>query len=328
MSIEISVIVPVYNVAAYLPRCLESLSAQTAFDRAEVLLVDDGSTDESGRICDAFAAAHANARVIHKENGGVSTARNAGLDAAQGLCVAFLDADDFLRADALAVALEAMRRGADGVFFRYACVQGDEEVPCASASAEIWLEGPQVHLALLEHREGLLENVFKALRREAVGAARFPADLRCGEDAVFLFEALRGVRRAVIPAQTHYFYRVRPGSLMRSLNPEVLDQRILAHERVERIARETWPETAQTAQARTLFMRLYILNDMMDNPLVGDEACFRRHLRALRRNLAALLKNPSRLWPPSRKAYALAMCVCPGAARLLHRRRVRQRGNV
>ena len=74
-------------------------------------------------------------------------------------------------------------------------------------------------------------------------------------------------------------------------------------------------------------MRLYILNDMMDNPNVGDAACFRRHVRGLRRNLGALLKNRSRVWlPASRKVYALALCLCPGAARLLHKRRVRQRG--
>ena len=80
---KVSVIVTVYNVENYLPRCLDSLSAQTLED-IELLLVDDGSTDQSGRICDEYAKANANARVIHKENGGVSSARNAGLDAATG----------------------------------------------------------------------------------------------------------------------------------------------------------------------------------------------------------------------------------------------------
>ena len=80
------------------------------------------------------------------------------------------------------------------------------------------------------------------------------------------------------------------------------------------------------AQARTLFMRIFILNDLMDCPDMGDAACFRRHLGALRRNLGALMKNRERVWlPPSRKAYALVLCACPGAARLLHRRRVEKR---
>ena len=72
---EISVIVPVYNAEKYLPRCLRSIQEQTIFDQMEVILVNDGSADASGRICDEFAARHANARVLHKENGGVSSAR-------------------------------------------------------------------------------------------------------------------------------------------------------------------------------------------------------------------------------------------------------------
>ena len=82
MDAKISVIVPVYKVEEFLPRCLRSLEEQTIFAELEVLLVDDGSPDGCGRICDEFAARHANARVIHKAHGGLSVARNAGMDAA------------------------------------------------------------------------------------------------------------------------------------------------------------------------------------------------------------------------------------------------------
>lgn len=91
----VSVIVPIYNIAGRLPACLESLRAQTLTD-FECILVDDGSTDESGAICDEFAASFPAARVVHKPNGGLSSARNAGLDVARGRYVAFLDADDEL----------------------------------------------------------------------------------------------------------------------------------------------------------------------------------------------------------------------------------------
>ena len=92
---KVSVIVTVYNVENYLPRCLDSLSAQTLED-IELLLVDDGSTDQSGALCDMYAKSHPNARVIHKENGGVSSAHNAGLDAATGEFIGFVDSDDFI----------------------------------------------------------------------------------------------------------------------------------------------------------------------------------------------------------------------------------------
>ena len=325
MAETISVIVPVYNVEQYLARCLRSLAGQTAYARMEVILVDDGSTDASGRICDEFAAHHENARVLHRPNGGVSRARNAGIDAARGGYIAFVDSDDFLRRDAVEAALRYLDAGAQAVFFRMADVHGDEEARVADAPETLVLEGAEVHRALLTHRNGVLENAPKAYRRDAIGKERFPEDIRIGEDAVFLFRVCQHVQRAVIPAPALYFYRVHGKSSMHTLRPELLDERIRAHEEVERLTCATWPALAEVAQARTLYMRLFILNDMMDSPGVGDEACFRRHVKALRGQLGALLKNGGRRWlPPSRKVYAVLLCLCPPLARLLHRRRARR----
>ncbi len=97
---KISIIVPVYNVEQYLPRCMDSILAQT-FTDFEVLLVDDGSKDRSGAICDEYAAKDARIRVFHKPNGGVSSARNVGLDEAKGEWVNFVDADDIVSDDCL-----------------------------------------------------------------------------------------------------------------------------------------------------------------------------------------------------------------------------------
>ena len=91
----ISVIVPVYNAEKYLSRCIDSILVQT-FTCFELLLVDDGSTDCSGRICDEYAKRDTRIRVIHKENGGVSSARNLGLDNAKGEWICFCDSDDLL----------------------------------------------------------------------------------------------------------------------------------------------------------------------------------------------------------------------------------------
>lgn len=93
---KISVIVPVYNVEQYLPRCIDSILAQT-FTDFELLLIDDGSTDNSGKICDEYAKKKdTKIRVWHKENGGVSSARNMGLDFAKGEYIQFIDSDDFI----------------------------------------------------------------------------------------------------------------------------------------------------------------------------------------------------------------------------------------
>lgn len=91
----ISIIVPVYNVERFLPRCLESLMAQT-YETLEIILVDDGATDSSGAICDEYAAKDSRITVIHKKNGGLSSARNAGLEIARGAYIGFVDSDDWV----------------------------------------------------------------------------------------------------------------------------------------------------------------------------------------------------------------------------------------
>ena len=94
----ISVVVPIYNVEKYLPKCLDSLGSQT-YRNLEIILVEDGSPDACGEICDAYAAKDSRIKVIHKANGGVSSARNAGLAAATGELIAFVDGDDFVTPD-------------------------------------------------------------------------------------------------------------------------------------------------------------------------------------------------------------------------------------
>ena len=120
-----SIIVPVYNIKNYLPRCIESLLAQSDPD-FEGILVDDGSADGSGALCDAYAARDGRFRVMHKANGGLSSARNAGLDAARGEYILFLDGDDYLAPDAVQSlnAIAAAAGAFDFIQFRYAETDG------------------------------------------------------------------------------------------------------------------------------------------------------------------------------------------------------------
>lgn len=110
MNELISIIVPVYNVEAYLPRCLQAISDQT-YRNPEIILVDDGSTDRSGKLCEEFASKDARARVIHQPNAGLYAARNAGHDAAHGDYLFSPDADDYFHRDMLRLLHEAINRG-------------------------------------------------------------------------------------------------------------------------------------------------------------------------------------------------------------------------
>ena len=105
----VSVVIPVYNVEAYLPQCIESVTNQTYRD-LDIILVDDGSTDGSGKICDEYAARDGRIRVIHTENGGVSAARNKGIELSSSEFLSFLDSDDWMEPNAIEALLEAAKR--------------------------------------------------------------------------------------------------------------------------------------------------------------------------------------------------------------------------
>ena len=106
----ISVIVPVYNVKKYINRCVDSIIHQS-YKNLEIILVDDGSTDGSGFLCDNYKQVDSRIKVIHKENGGLSDARNAGLEIAVGKYVTFVDSDDWIRKDYAKLLLEAAQYG-------------------------------------------------------------------------------------------------------------------------------------------------------------------------------------------------------------------------
>lgn len=108
-KIILSIVVPIYNVERYLHKCVDSLLNQD-IDNYEIILVDDGSPDKSSQICDDYAAAHENIRVVHRKNGGLSAARNSGIEVAHGEYVMFVDSDDYIEPNVLGELLTQMER--------------------------------------------------------------------------------------------------------------------------------------------------------------------------------------------------------------------------
>lgn len=128
---KVSIIVPVYNVKQYLPKCIESIQSQTERD-IEIILVDDGSTDESGAICDCYAKEDSRISVIHQENGGLGAARNTGISAATAEYLLFIDSDDYVTADLVEKTYSAaVANAADMVVFGYQRVFENGEVDYA-----------------------------------------------------------------------------------------------------------------------------------------------------------------------------------------------------
>ena len=222
---RLSVIIPVYNAAAFLPACLSCLVGQTVFDQTEWILVDDGSTDGSAAFCDEFAAEHENAVAIHQPNGGVSAARNAGLERAQGVYVGFVDADDSLDADYFEkLLLAAEQTDSDFAFgsMTFDRKEAKRPQPLFFPAGTV-LEQEEIvrEFACKMLTDGAQNSVWsKVIRRSLLieNHVCFPVGIRIGEDKIFVLTVLKYCRRIVSVDTTGYYYRDVGTSAMHSDN--------------------------------------------------------------------------------------------------------------
>lgn len=214
-KVKISIVVPVYNADEYLDRCLHSVLDQE-FSSYEVILVDDGSTDASSLICDRYSSTDPRFVTLHQPNMGVSAARNAGINMAQGEYVMFLDADDALLPYALENMVESVR-GEDVV------VGGYGVLTCGVPSKEV---KPVRSFSYRgeEYRRFFEENIIrncelldapwaKLFRTKAIRNVRFNESLSYAEDKLFVFEVLSKANSALTVPHAVYAYHKREGSL-------------------------------------------------------------------------------------------------------------------
>jgi glycosyltransferase involved in cell wall biosynthesis len=212
----ISVIVPVYNVDNYIRRCLESLVNQT-YKNLEIIIVNDGSNDNSEQICYEFAEQDTRVKVIKQENGGVSKARNTGLDIAKGEYIGFVDADDFVDIEMYEILLKnAVKYSAE-----ISCCPLEKTKTLYPNSDRV----PSRQLCILEGIDGIKAflkqsllgfNVVNKLFKKGILTHKFNISLRIAEDACFLFESVINSNRIVYTQETTYFYYMRDGSATKS----------------------------------------------------------------------------------------------------------------
>ena len=196
MSIRVSIIVPVYNAEKYLRECVESVLGQTLSD-IELILVDDGSTDGSPALCDRYAVQDHRVKVIHKPNGRAASARNAGLRAASGEHVAFVDADDWISPDMYEKMLQT---NADVTLCDYVRFQGEKQFPFTHPNiAAGFYNKAQIREKIYPHlvMDGIeypitISNWALLIRREVIVKNRlsYREDIRISEDAPFGSEVL------------------------------------------------------------------------------------------------------------------------------------------
>lgn len=231
---QISVIVPVHNGASYLEECIDSILAQDC-EALEVLIVNDGSTDNTAELCDRLCGLHDCLRVITLPDLGVSVARNRGLEQARGAYVMFVDADDRLRPGVLKSLRGLLcRTDSDMAGCSFAAWGTPEEWERLRAEKGMpeELTGPDAG-KVYDSDSYLKENILrgntrcwsKLYRRDLIGQVRFREGLTIGEDMLFLVELLPRMRRAVETAYPGYGYYQNPGGAMRRpFTPDYMDQ--------------------------------------------------------------------------------------------------------
>lgn len=225
MGEKISVIVPVYNVEAYLERCVESILQQT-YAHFELILINDGSTDSSGQICDHLASQYENIKVYHIENAGVSNARNMGIQLATGSWVTFIDSDDFVTQDYLATLASAV----EGVNVGFVIAPLHHikngivtDLPSHSGKTELWSTEETMKELLMTTRTSFFP-VAKLFKRDLLADEKFNTNYHLAEDALFLTELLLKTRcSCVFIDKPVYYYDHREGSATTSVNRHVFD---------------------------------------------------------------------------------------------------------
>lgn len=254
----ISVIVPVYNVAEYLPECVDSIISQT-YTNLEIILVDDGSTDDCPRICDAYASKDSRIRVIHKENGGLSDARNAGLDICTGEWIGFVDSDDFIAPNMYQQLYKAaVSQNADIAVCQSVRYENGNFINSNKDKKKEVLHSKSEMINCMFCGGGQTISVcLKLYKADVFVDIRFPKGLT-NEDAFIILDVLdKSSCMAIIP-EALYFYRIRSASITnaKKWNENIFDT-VLAYKHNMAVLEKFYPENIDEGLCRLIWAYRY-----------------------------------------------------------------------
>lgn len=287
----ISVIVPVYNVAAYLPQCLDSILSQE-HEALEIILIDDGSTDASGALCDQYAAKDGRIRVIHQKNGGAAAAKNAGLRIAVGEYLSFVDSDDFLEPGAYRYMLETLKEcGADAGEFAFRDVYRNRAEEQVLFPERRVLEGLDYLVRFTQsYTCALLWN--KLYKRSLFDGVFFEEGHKI-DDEFFTYQGFLNARKVVCDGRIVYNYRRRASSVMLSpvSRSQLAKDRIEAHTKRREKVVERYPQLREIFDSEYLDALIYLGEHPSNTP---------ESYRMLKKCLADYLRQRGNTFPPRR----------------------------
>ena len=284
---KVSIIVPIYNVEKYLRRCVDSILAQT-FTDYELFLVDDGSPDGCGAICDEYAVKDARITVIHKENGGLSDARNVAIDIARGEYFSFIDSDDYVEPDMIESMYEALiETGSD------MAVCGMESFDETGITKEFYQ--PHVEMMTFEG-EARCEFLYqpcaccKLYKRDIFDGIRYPIG-RLYEDAFIFHYIMERAARIVYTGKVSYHYFLRSGSIMRSdyslHSTDIVDA---VYDRAINLERMEYLKDANEA-SMAVYTRAALAFKMLDRRVLENKKRLKEIKKLVKKRFPALMSN-------------------------------------
>lgn len=283
MDSLITVIVPVYNVEKYLNRCIDSILAQS-YKNLEIILVDDGSTDNSGEICDEYSRQDQRIVVIHKKNGGLSSARNAGLEFAKGNYIGFVDSDDFISDrmyESLVKELKDNPFAISNIMYVRTYESGENRssrVPHTKNEvllAQNYLEELLLHV-------GDVSVCTKLFPKQLIENLRF-VEGTLNEDLLFMIELIEKIDRIYFVGEVGYYYFVRKNSISSGYGKAIIDMQRNAFTVLDYVE-ENFPQLRRQAYRFALYQNMAYLLALPQFEARKDNLIYRSALRFVRCN--------------------------------------------
>ena len=277
----ISVIVPVYKVEPYIRKCVDSILGQT-FSDIQVILVDDGSPDQCGKICDEYAKQDNRVEVIHKENGGLSDARNAGIPYAKGEYIIFLDSDDYIENDMFE--------------YMYTRIKDSGADMATCGLYEVYKDRIETQKEEVDFIEDL----------------RFPKG-RLYEDIYYTVDLMQRIKKVAVGTKPKYYYLHREDSITgKAYRPKVFDI-IDGYTKNYEVVKEKFPSLTQEAECLWIWSRFIVLDKMLLQEDYKKLEGYQDLKRFIRGHILTILRNP--YFQPKRKISSVVLCVNTGLYR-------------
>lgn len=303
---QISVVVPVYKVRAYLHKCVDSILNQS-FQDMEVILVDDGCPDSCGAICEEYAKKDSRVKVVHKENGGLSDARNAGLQYVTSEYVIFIDSDDYIKRDMLEYLYHNIKEhNADIATCGVYDVYESKTVDAGEAEEIFECDAQTLYSYILLGKKVRGEIWNKLMRRDLIGDIRFPKG-KLYEDIYFLADIMPLVKKACVGTAPKYFYLHREGSITGKPYRKQLLDIIEGYEKTYQTVLKSFPALREEAHCLRLWSRFIILDKIMEEKNYRQVDQFQIMLKYLKNHRGEILRN--RYFNKGRKVSIIILCI-------------------